>query len=381
MRLCISATTLLISAGLVAIGGLTIQGSAGAASSFFEMAYGPSTTTTKPLNELEKPELSSSLSSSDKSLPDELLDLTNLEPAPGTPLLSPQLLNGSHDLHQPVSSFRLPYGLDESIGGPTEDISSTDTIPQTGSSPPANPSPQTNLGTATEPETTADNLELAPESTSDRTRTVPYRLKTGESVDSLANRFALSEQSILAANEAESLTEMSEGDIIQLPWVPTVLGHEDFSTANHEAFQLARLDTIPVEDVMIWPTNGLITSRYGWRWGRIHAGIDIAGPEGTPVVAALSGRVIYSGWYYAYGYMVDIEHANGTVTRYAHASRLYVSVGEQVKQGQPIMAMGNTGRSTGPHLHFEVRQNGYAINPLTVLNGSSPSQNVASTYY
>ncbi|MEM9567940.1 MAG: M23 family metallopeptidase, partial [Cyanobacteria bacterium P01_E01_bin.34] len=108
---------------------------------------------------------------------------------------------------------------------------------------------------------------------------------------------------------------------------------------------------------------------------------DMAATTGVPSGPAISGRVIYSGWYYGYGYMVDIEHANGTVTRYAHASRLHVSVGEQVRQGQLIMAMGNTGRSTGPHLHFEVRQNGYAINPLAVLDGSSPSQNVATTYY
>ena len=112
----------------------------------------------------------------------------------------------------------------------------------------------------------------------------------------------------------------------------------------------------------------------------MHAGVDIVGPAGTPVVAAMSGRVVFSGWYYGYGYMIDIEHANGTVTRYAHASRLYVSVGEQVKQGQPIMAMGSTGRSTGPHLHFEVRQNGSALNPVTFLTGSSPSQNLATTY-
>ena len=119
----------------------------------------------------------------------------------------------------------------------------------------------------------------------------------------------------------------------------------------------------------IWPARGSLTSGFGWRWGRVHQGIDIAGPVGTPIVAAASGVVNFAGWNSGgYGYMVDIRHPDGTVTRYAHNSAVYVRAGQTVTQGQPIAAMGSTGFSTGPHLHFEIRPNGgRAVNPMIYL--------------
>jgi murein DD-endopeptidase MepM/ murein hydrolase activator NlpD len=119
----------------------------------------------------------------------------------------------------------------------------------------------------------------------------------------------------------------------------------------------------------IWPANGVLTSGYGPRWGRIHQGIDIAAPIGTPVVAAASGKVVFSGWNDGgYGYLVEILHPDGTLTRYGHNSALYVKNGEQVNQGQLIAAMGSTGYSTGPHVHFEIRPNaGAAIDPMIYL--------------
>ncbi len=119
----------------------------------------------------------------------------------------------------------------------------------------------------------------------------------------------------------------------------------------------------------IWPADGVFTSGFGWRWGRIHAGIDIAGPIGTPIVAAASGVVEYSSWNDGgYGNMIDIRHSDGTITRYAHMNELYVKEGQAVSQGQTIGAMGSTGFSTGPHLHFEIRPNGgSAIDPMALL--------------
>lgn len=112
-----------------------------------------------------------------------------------------------------------------------------------------------------------------------------------------------------------------------------------------------------------WPSQGVVTSNYGWRWLRMHNGMDIAGPIGTPIKAAKEGRVVYSGWMGGYGYAVDIEHAGGVRTRYAHCSSLNVRVGEYVHRGQTIGAMGSTGNSTGSHLHFEVHVGGQAIDP------------------
>ncbi len=119
----------------------------------------------------------------------------------------------------------------------------------------------------------------------------------------------------------------------------------------------------------IWPADGVFMSGFGWRWGRIHAGIDIAAPVGTPILAAASGVIDYASWNDGgYGNMIDIRHADGTITRYAHMNELYVKEGQTVNQGQTIGAMGSTGFSTGPHLHFEIRPNGgSAIDPMSFL--------------
>ena len=119
----------------------------------------------------------------------------------------------------------------------------------------------------------------------------------------------------------------------------------------------------------IWPTRGMFTSGYGWRWGRIHKGIDIANNVGTTVVASRAGVVIFAGWHDGgYGYLVTVQHEDGSRSLYAHNSRLLVQNGQEVTQGQPVSQMGSTGRSTGPHLHFEIHPPGRgAVNPLQFL--------------
>lgn len=123
----------------------------------------------------------------------------------------------------------------------------------------------------------------------------------------------------------------------------------------------------------IWPTSGDITSRFGWRsspwgWGSDwHPGIDIANDTGTPVVATADGVVVNSTWYGGYGKMVEIDHGNGIATIYGHNSELLVAPGQKVKKGETIAYMGNTGISTGPHCHYEVRVNGTAVNPSSFL--------------
>ena len=131
----------------------------------------------------------------------------------------------------------------------------------------------------------------------------------------------------------------------------------------------------------IWPMKGTLTSGYGPRWGRIHAGIDLANGGGTPILAAADGIVDYANYgdNGGYGNMVDIRHPDGPLTRYAHMRELKVQQGQAVKRGQVIGLEGNTGVGTGPHLHFEVRPNGNpsgsknAIDPITVLPGPTPS--------
>lgn len=117
---------------------------------------------------------------------------------------------------------------------------------------------------------------------------------------------------------------------------------------------------------LIRPVSGIITSRFGVGSAirrSSHTGLDIATSTGTPIVAAASGTVTFSGYKGSYGNMVVISHGNGVQTYYGHCSKLYVAVGAQVAQGQTIAAVGSTGNSTGPHLHLEVRVNGVAYNP------------------
>lgn len=120
----------------------------------------------------------------------------------------------------------------------------------------------------------------------------------------------------------------------------------------------------------IWPTTGVVSSPYGLRWGGtdFHPGMDIANDMGTPIVATADGVVEYAGWNSGgYGNMVDINHGNGLMTRYGHASQVVVHVGEHVKRGQLIAYMGSTGFSTGPHVHYEVHVNGNRVNPISYL--------------
>ena len=120
----------------------------------------------------------------------------------------------------------------------------------------------------------------------------------------------------------------------------------------------------------IWQTTGVVTSPYGLRWGGsdFHPGIDIANDMGTPIVATADGIVEYAGWNSGgYGNMVDINHGNGIMTRYGHASQVVVSTGQYVKRGQIIALMGSTGFSTGPHVHYEVHVNGQRVNPISYL--------------
>ncbi|MEM1053573.1 MAG: peptidoglycan DD-metalloendopeptidase family protein [Pseudomonadota bacterium] len=130
------------------------------------------------------------------------------------------------------------------------------------------------------------------------------------------------------------------------------------------------LDGVP----RVIPTaDGRVTSPFGFRrdpfTGRaaMHSGIDYGGPIGAPIFAAAAGKVVFVGWKGGYGRVIDVEHGNGMLTRYAHLHRYTVTLGDSVAAGQTIAGLGSSGRSTGPHLHFEVRINGRAVNPRPFL--------------
>lgn len=153
---------------------------------------------------------------------------------------------------------------------------------------------------------------------------------------------------------------------------------EDEATALYQGYQnrIVRLSSTPT----IWPVAGWTTSGFGMRHHpinggmRFHEGLDIAAPWGTPVKAAADGVVKYAGYKGGYGKIVVIDHGYGIVTYYAHNSRLLVKVGDKVTRGEDISKVGNTGHSTGAHLHYEVHVDGVPIDPMNFLPSRSASQ-------
>ena len=208
---------------------------------------------------------------------------------------------------------------------------------------------------------------LAPPSPTD-----VVKVSSGESVSSIAARHGLSLTELRKLNPGVNLARLVVGSQVRVAKAapgallairPSISGGASWpALPSLPGGELNRFQTY------LWPTKGVFTSGYGWRWGRMHKGIDIANNVGTPIVAAKDGIVVYSGWSSGYGYLVELSHGDGTSTRYAHNSRLLVRKGQIVPQGQTISLMGSTGRSTGPHLHFEIRRpGGAAVDPMRLL--------------
>jgi murein DD-endopeptidase MepM/ murein hydrolase activator NlpD len=163
----------------------------------------------------------------------------------------------------------------------------------------------------------------------------------------------------LSTLSASEQAEASEIDALQA--ASTQLGQEIRSA------QAGSTTHSPSSAGLIWPVQGPITSPFGWRWGRMHEGIDIGVGYGTPIHAAAAGTVIYCGWEEGYGNLVVIDHGGNLATAYGHQSAIAVGCGQAVAQGQVIGYVGCTGHCTGPHLHFEVRVDGNPVDPLGYL--------------
>ena len=151
-----------------------------------------------------------------------------------------------------------------------------------------------------------------------------------------------------------------------------IRGLQAASRALASRIQSAQSSGPPVDSTvsasgLIWPVSGPVTSSFGWRWGRMHEGVDIAAPTGAPVVASASGQVIYASWMSGYGNLVVVDHGGGLATAYAHLSAYGAGFGQSVAQGQTIGYVGCTGHCFGSHLHFEVRVNGSPVDPLGYL--------------
>jgi murein DD-endopeptidase MepM/ murein hydrolase activator NlpD len=224
----------------------------------------------------------------------------------------------------------------------------------------------------------------------------------------LSKEFGLNQDTLISVNKIKNTRAVPEGDILRIPNQDGILhiaGESDTLSSISEKYKVevaaislvnelfsenikngdtlfipgVKLDSVKLQeingDLFIWPTsNRAITSNYGWRTSPIthsrlfHNGLDIRGRVGQPVYAAMSGRVSFVGYDAVYGNHIVIAHHSGYRTMYAHLSAVNVKQGARVSTGQTIGRVGNTGASTGPHLHFTVYKNGVTVNPRILTN-------------
>ncbi len=277
------------------------------------------------------------------------------------------------------------------------------------------PAPSAVLSSATE--TTEMSTDISDKKY--RAEIIEYQVETGDTLSGVSQKFGISIDSIRWANDLASINAIKPGQILKIPPTNGVIhkvkkGDTVYSVAkyysidpqgivdypfntfiNDETFALAVGQVLIVPDgtmpkvelwspgqvyiaqrtpdagtvvasgAFVWPTSGKITQRFVW----YHKGVDIANKAGTPVLAADAGKVIISGWpdNVGYGNRIFIDHGNGFITVYAHLSRIDVTVGQTVNRGNVIGLIGSTGRSTGPHLHFEVRASDKSQDPMAYL--------------
>jgi murein DD-endopeptidase MepM/ murein hydrolase activator NlpD len=172
------------------------------------------------------------------------------------------------------------------------------------------------------------------------------------------------------AQKRQSLATLSEHERQELGEIEALQQVAAQLAARIQAAQAARAQSPGAHrsaSGLIWPVSGPVTSPFGMRWGRMHEGIDIGAPSGTPIHAAAAGTVIIAGWVGGYGNLTVIDHGGGLATAYGHQAGLAVGGGAQVAQGDVIGWVGCTGHCLGPHLHFEVRVNGQPVDPLGYL--------------
>ncbi|MEM6431452.1 MAG: peptidoglycan DD-metalloendopeptidase family protein [Deinococcota bacterium] len=193
-------------------------------------------------------------------------------------------------------------------------------------------------------------------------------LEHGQTVADILDIYGLSAVELATANGIREPTDLRPGQTLFLPGVPPM---HVMARLEHVREQERLAEAM--ENRYTWPLQGRLTSRFGPRrlgmgTSNFHTGLDIAAPYGSEVVAARSGTVTFAGWSGAYGYTIKVRHHGGSETWYAHNSNLHVDEGAYVERGELLANVGSTGLSTGPHLHFEIRENNRPVNPLVHLN-------------
>lgn len=214
------------------------------------------------------------------------------------------------------------------------------------------------------------------------TRTgVYYRVRPGETLAQVAQKYRVELQDLAEVNNIENLEELKSGRSIYIPGVtPSSFGRlieSERRKSGHisvrKSSERKLASTMPIPTIEVdhgrfrWPLEGELSSGYGVRRGRRHDGVDIRAKIGTPVAVAADGEVVFAKRMRGYGNLVLVKHDDDFFTVYAHNSANLVKTGKKVKKGEIIAKVGRTGRATGPHLHFEVREGSKSRNPLFFL--------------
>jgi LysM repeat protein len=218
-----------------------------------------------------------------------------------------------------------------------------------------------------------------------------HTVRSGESISRIAVRYRVSRASLIDANQLVNAHALRSGQRLSVPGcqppVMSTAGETPGTEPDAEGILIKRVGprriltslVLGMPDFreerinLVWPVEGPVISTFGQRSKGWHAGIDITAEMGSEIYAAAPGTVVYSGWIRAYGQVVKIQHSNSFITLYAHNQKNLVEVGEDVEAGQVIATVGRSGHATGPHVHFEVRRDGKAYNPLHLLDPSDQS--------
>ena len=185
-------------------------------------------------------------------------------------------------------------------------------------------------------------------------------VRPGETLAAIGRIYGVTWQTLAQVNQLVDPHRIEVGQAILIP--------SQGPTGSRNAQPLAVPSRFVPDRRLQWPTDGLVSSGFGMRGGRFHGGIDISGERGTPIVAVAEGVVMFSGpGPDGYGKVVMLDHGSGLITFYAHNERNVVRQGERVRRGQTVALMGDTGRASGTHVHFEVHQHGRLVDPMRWL--------------
>ena len=232
---------------------------------------------------------------------------------------------------------------------------------------------------------------LAPEHEEPELVSAVHTVRPGQTLFRIAKTYGIPVADLVAANALDAGTPLSVGQTLVIPGgfaapeldggapaqsAPDTWGELETDAGTPPAATLDRSTTQPpllsYQAPLQWPVRGVLYARFGKKGREPHDGIDLACPTGTPVKTAASGVVLYAGEQRGYGLLVVVDHGQNLVTVYAHNHDLRVKTGQVVRDGQVLATVGDSGRTSGPHLHFEVRKNGLAVDPLRML-GAPPA--------